>query len=318
MTKRILGWTIAVAVVVAASVGLWLNRYNLQDWLQLRGYTPTTAIANLATDSGLNEYGRRLFYVNDPQLSDRQKFNTECTSSEQTIVLGCFTGHNIYVFDISDPRLQGVEEVTAAHEMLHAAYDRLSAGEKNRINTLLQTTYTNLNDPHLNEVVASYSKTEPGQELNELHSILGTEYGNLSPELETYYSKYFSDRAKVVSQANAYKKVFEDIEAQVASYDADLANRKADINQRESSLQDQLAQLNDQKSRMDAYLQAGNNSAYNSEVPSYNARVNSYNTQLNTLRQLIVEYNQIVVARNNLALQQQGLAQSLDSRLNTL
>ena len=78
----------------------------------------------------MTDKGRNLFYVYDPQLLDKDGFNTQCTIEEQSIVLGCYDGSGIYLYDISDVRLEGVEEVTSAHEMLHAAYGRLSAKEK--------------------------------------------------------------------------------------------------------------------------------------------------------------------------------------------
>lgn len=316
--KRIVGW-FAFVILVLVVLGLaFTNRYNLYDWVRLRNYQPSSAIAALATDGGMNDYGRRLFYVNDPQLSDRDKFNTECTSSEQTIVLGCFTGTNIYVFNVDDTKLNGVKEVTAAHEMLHAAYQRLSAADKKHVNELLETAYKQVNDSHLTEIMAGYEKSEPGERDNELHSILGTEYANLSPELDAYYKRYFTDRSKVVAYANSYKKVFEDIQSQVSSYDADLALRKREISDNQTSLQQQAVELQAQKQQMESQLQSGQTAAYNAQVASYNTRVNSYNALATITHQRINEYNQIVEKRNALALQQQNLAQSLDSHVSTI
>lgn len=318
MSKRIIGWGLLGVAFVVAIVTLWLHRYDIYDWAQLRSYQPSATIASLATDSGMNDYGRRLFYVNRPEVSDRDQFNSECTTAEQTIVLGCYTGTNIYIFKVDDAKLEGVEEVTAAHEMLHAAYQRLSKSEKARIDGLVESAYKRVNDPHLTEIVASYKKTEPGQELNELHSILGTEYSNLGPELEAYYTKYFSDRGKVVTLANKYKKVFEDIQNQVNSYDADLALRKAEINKQEEELSAKAAQLAAQKAQLVALQNSGQTAAYNAQVNAYNSQVAAYNNQIASTKKLIDEYNAIVIKRNVLTVQQQNLAQSLDSRVNPI
>lgn len=318
MSKKTFGSFLTLFAVFATAAMIWLNRYNIYDWTKLRNYTAPAAIAELASSGGMNDYGRRLFYVNDPRLSDRSTFNSECKTTEQTIVLGCYTGVNIYIFDVDDPKLKGVEEVTAAHEMLHAAYQRLTNSEKTRLNGLLQAAYSRVKDQKLAEVMAGYAKTEPGEESNELHSILGTEYANLGPELEEYYKKYFIDRSKVVTLASDYKKVFEDIANQVAKYDAELSLRKTEIVRREDELDAKAKQLEQQKVQMDALLQAGQARAYNAQVISYNSGVNSYNAEVATIKQLIDEYNSIVEQRNSLAVQQEGLAKSLDSRIDTL
>ena len=43
------------------------------------------------------------------------------------------------------------------------------------------------------------TSSEPGQRLNELHSLLGTEVAHLSPALERYSHRYFHDRQGIVS-----------------------------------------------------------------------------------------------------------------------
>jgi len=318
MSKKTIVSAGTLLVLLAAAVLTWTNRYNIYDWSRLQSYTPSAVVEQLSSKSGMSSYGQRLFYVNYPQISDRTTFNSQCTTTEQTIVLGCYTGTHIYVFKVDDPKLAGVEEVTAAHEMLHVAYQRLSPSEKMRIDGLVQAAYKRVDDPNLVQVVAGYQKTEPGQEANELHSILGTEYANVGPELEAYYAKYFADRTKVVTLANNYKKVFQDIENQVEKYDADLSLRKAEITRREAALDTKAAQLEAQNSQMDANLRAGRSGAYNAQVYSYNSGVNAYNAEVAAVKNLIAEYNNLVQTRNNLALQQQGLAQSLDSRVNSI
>lgn len=318
MSKRTFGSVIALIAVFVMAGLVWGNRYDISDWARLRNYTPTADIEQIVAKSGMNDYGQRLFYVNNPQISDRTNFNDQCKTTEQTIVLGCYTGNNIYVFKVEDAKLKGVEEVTAAHEMLHAAYQRLSSSDKKHIDELVQTAYKRVNDPHLQDIVASYQKTEPGQEANELHSILGTEYPNLGPELEEYYSKYFDDRAKIVTLASNYKKVFEDISKQVDKYDADLSLRKSEVDRREAALEAISGRLERQKVQMDAQLQSGRINEYNAQVNSYNNGVTSYNAEIAAVKKLINEYNIMVEQRNGLAVQQQGLAKSLDSRLDTI
>jgi uncharacterized protein YukE len=297
---------------------VWANRYGIYDFIVLFNYEAPNVVAALAADDTMTDRGRRLFYVNKPQISDREQFNTQCKTTEQTVVLGCYTGVAIYIFKVDDPTLKGVEQVTAAHEMLHAAYSRLSSSEKKRIDILVDAIYKKLNDPRINALAASYEKQEPGSVPNELHSILATEVKDVGSELEGYYRQYFTDRRKVVGYSETYSKVFEDLKNQVDNYDADLALRKSQINSLEDELQQMANNLKTQKSKMDALLASNRTDDYNAQVPSYNASVNTYNDKLVYLRQLIEEYNAIVIARNNVAVEQQNLAQSIDSRLSPI
>ncbi len=127
--KRVLQY---LALFVAVIAGWWVlnNQYVIRDWFALRGYDAPAYVVQYADDTAMSDYGRRIFYVTKPELNDQEQFNENCATPEKSLVLGCYTGGRIYVYSVDDERLDGVEEVTAAHEMLHAAYARLSSGEK--------------------------------------------------------------------------------------------------------------------------------------------------------------------------------------------
>jgi hypothetical protein len=166
---------------------------------------------------------RRLFYVYRPVLEDKGSFNQHCSNSEQTIVLGCYIEHQgIYLYNISDQRLNGVIEVTAAHEMLHGAYDRLSDKERQRIDGLTAGVAASLTDERIKSTVENYRKKDPSVVPNELHSILATEVRNLPPDLEAYYGRYFTNRKAIVDLADQYKQAFTEREDHVKSIDAQL------------------------------------------------------------------------------------------------
>jgi len=305
----------------AGVFGVYQNRYNIYDYIKLRDYTPPASIAKLAADDTLTTKSRKIFYVNRPVISDRQAFRQECLANskpEQTIVLGCYNGVRIYIFKVDDPQLDGVEQVTAAHEMLHAAYDRLSSSQRKHIDELVMSEYKKLNDPRINGLADSYSKQEPGSVPNEMHSILGTEVGDLSPELESYYAQYFTNRQKVVAFANTYQQKFTDLKDAVDRLDADLALRKTEIDNLQNSLELQAQNLTSQKSQMDSMLAHGQIQAFNAQVPSYNQGVNSYNSGVQNLQNLIKTYNSLVEQRNQYAVEQQNLVQSLNSNLSTI
>lgn len=321
MRNRVIIWLAALVVVIASAYTIWNKKYAIYDFVTLRNYTPPAAIAQIANDDTMTSLGKNIFYVNKPEISDRDAFRRQCLANEkpeQTIVLGCYTGVHIYIFKVTDAELNGVEQVTSAHEMLHAAYDRLSSSERKRVNKLITDSYQKLNDPRINALADAYNKQEPGSVTNELHSIIGTEVKNISPELEAYYSRYFTNRAKIVNFALNYENKFEDLKSQVDKLDADLALRKSEIDQLESSLQSQVKDIEAQKAQMDSLLASNQTRAFNAQVASYNQKVNDYNNGIAQVKSLIDEYNIIVEQRNQLAVQQQNLAQNLDSRLSPI
>ena len=104
-----------------------INRQAVVDWWRLSQYKPSAAVKQLADNDTMIGRGRDLFYISDPQIQDSAAFNKACKNEgEKTIVLGCYKLQDIYLYNVTDARFNGVKEVTAAHEMLHAAYERLS------------------------------------------------------------------------------------------------------------------------------------------------------------------------------------------------
>lgn len=203
---------------------LFFNRQYVLDQITFWQFEPSSQIQQLAKSSGLNDSGEFYFYASRPTLEGTQEFNRACDRKEErTAILGCYTGQRIYIYDVQDERLDGIRAVTAAHEMLHAAYERMGEGERQRINGLLEKEYAKLkNDEKLAERMEFYARTEPGQRDNELHSVIGTEISSISPELEQYYKKYFSDRSKVVALHANYEKVFNTLQARADDLSAQL------------------------------------------------------------------------------------------------
>jgi hypothetical protein len=302
---------------IAASASLYIYRQDALDYLTLRNYEPSPAIVRLATAASLSDQGRRLFYIHDPSLLDKVSFQGVCGNNEETIVLGCYiTNDRIYVFDVEDERLQGVEEVTAAHEMLHAAFDRLSVEEKERIVTLLEGTFAEIDDKRLLKTIASYKARDPSVVPNELHSILGTEWRNLPQELEDYYSQYFLDRLSVVTKAEAYESEFSNREDQIAVYDAQLNALSTAISQKRTDVAQLGSALSTESSQLAALR--SDPGAYNVAVPVYNAKVRDYNSELESLRSLITQFNTLVGERNEIATQERELVEAIDTRATEL
>lgn len=153
-----------------------------------------------------------MFYASRPSVERDESFDEICAAHVEDVgILGCYvhSTKRIHLYDVTDDRLDGMEEVVAAHEMLHAVWDRMSTEERRRITALLEAEVAARgDDTELARTLEFYAQAEPGQRANELHSILGTEYRGLGPELEAHYAAYFRDRDALVELHVASNAVF--------------------------------------------------------------------------------------------------------------
>jgi len=316
--KRGINLLLTATLVAIPVVGLW-QRNAIYDAVRLHGYSAPAAVADLATKDTMSSLGRHLFYVNHPQLvSDSATFRADCTVTEQTIILGCYhpTQQGVFIYNVSDPRLAGIIEVTSAHEMLHSAYDRLSAKDKNYINGLLNDYFTNdVHDQRIIDTVAAYKKTEPKDVVNEMHSIFGTEIANLPTPLENYYKRYFVNRAAVVAFSQNYENEFTSRSAAAAKYEKQLNDLKAKTSAEENDLKAQLAGINAEQARLDSLKASNQIDQYNAGVAGYNASVDAYNTGVTQYRRDVNSYNSLVQQYNAVAGELKQLYGAIDTRL---
>lgn len=296
-----------------------VNRQTIMDWSALRNYKAPDVIANIADEDTMSPKARKIFYVNHPLIANKADFSKDCASvsgKEKTIVLGCYHSDQagIYVLEVDDARLTGVEQVTAAHEMLHAAYDRLSSHDKSKVNTMLLNYYHHgLTDARIKSTIDAYKISEPDDIVNEMHSIFGTEITTLPGDLETYYRQYFSDRSKVAGFASRYQEEFTSRTNAVKEYDARLATIKSQIDTLNADLKSRYQAINDEQNRLSALKASGNISQYNAGVPGYNQLVDSYNGEVTSVQRLVDQYNNLVAKRNSIAIEQQELANALST-----
>lgn len=312
---------LALLVVLAAVLVAAANLQSIEDWIKLRDYTPPAEVSQLAREDTMTAKSQHLFYLNHPELiGDKTQFRQACPQSEQTIVLGCYHSDEdgIAVYSVSDSRLNGVEEVTAAHEMLHAAYDRLNASDKSSVDKMLNDYYSSsLKDQRIIDTINAYKKSEPNDVVNEMHSIFGTEVASLPQPLENYYKQYFNNRQAVVGFSNKYESVFVQNQQQLDSLKSEIDRLKDELNIDKQNIQNQEAALDAENHRMQSLLASGRTSEYNAGVNSYNAKaaalrsaIASYNTGVQRVNALVDQYNQ-------LAYTQENLYQSLDTRVQT-
>lgn len=293
-------------VVLAATAFAWTRKQDIYDWVRLRNYDPPQRIEQLAFDTTMTNPARRLFYVYHPQLNGREEFNQNCKGfGEHTIVLGCYvSNYGIFLFDVDDERLEGVEQVTAAHELLHAAYDRLSMAERERVDQMVGDAFAKVTDERIQRSIDNYRSRDPSVVPNELHSILATEVRNLPPELEDYYERYFTNRLAIVAYSEKYESVLTKRRNQVASLELQISGLRGEIEQLEQTLAIERDEL--QRTRGSVTT--------NEQASAYNARVAAYNDNIRLLNSLISRHNSLISDYREIALEAQELYQSLDSR----
>lgn len=310
---------LVMAIVVAAVAGASLYYQEIADWWFLRSYQPSPAIAELAREAAMSDEGRDYFYVSDPQINEKQTFNKNCPTTEEASVLGCYTDQRIYLMRVEREELDGIMEVTAAHEMLHAAYDRLDGSTRSRLTELLEKELDQQNDERIARLIDRY-EASGGSDVrhNELHSILPTQVAELSPELEEYYSRYFTDRSRVVGLYNQYESTFEDIRSRIESLRNQVDDLRGTIDTLEEQIAVQRQRVDELNTRLERHKRNNNTEAYNELVPEQNAAVNKYNSMVNRYQSLISRHNQKVEELNESVLLQNELVNSIDNNYQQL
>lgn len=308
-------------VLLAAAAGVLFFRQELIDEYTVRSFRPSSEIVAVGERASLSEKGEYLYLASRPELLARDPFNSACRSvaTEKTAVLGCYVGNQIFLFDIDDQQLDGIKEVTAAHEMLHAAYQRLSTGEKERVDALLEKQAESLggDSGRIGELMAEYARTEPGERLNELHSILGSEVATLDPELESYYSQYFKDRGSLVALADKYQAVFEGLKAKQDSLVAELNNLADSIDRDVEAYKRNSEVLSSDIRNFNARARSGSMSeaVYNSERASLEARQSALESDYNAIQAAIDNYEKKRTELSAINTESDALNRSINSSL---
>lgn len=317
--KPALGLLIGL-VLVFLSVMLLVNRQAVADWVAYQEYKPTTEIAQISSKLQLTDKGRFYFYVSKPEVQPATEFNRSCERKESTsAILGCYAAERIYVYNVTDTRLNGIKEVTAAHEMLHAAYQRLSDTEKSKVNGLLDQAYDKAkSDEELTKRMDFYAEHEAGEHYNELHSIVATEFPVISDELEQYYKEYFVNRAAVVELHDSYADVFGELKEKADQLILQLKELGPKIELTTKQYNADVKQLNadiqdfNQRATNGGFTSRGDFDSQRAQLVARTRELDTTRSQINrdiqTYEDLREEYNQTAASSNE-------LYKSMDSQL---
>ena len=315
--KSIIGGGLSIIILAIAGF-LFFNQQYVKDQVTVWSYQPSSQIKVIEDRVSFTGKGQFYFYATQPEVDGSEKFNLDCPRQEVgNPILGCYSAGRIYVYDVTNDQLDGIEEVTAAHEMLHSVWERHGTSEQARIGALLRVEFQKLtDDPDFAERMGYYQRTEPGEFENELHSIIGTEVSILSPELETYYAQYFEDRQKVVKLHAKYDTVFNTLRTQSESLYSELTNLG-------SSIESRTAQYNNDVKQLSADIESFNTRANNGSFSSINqfnrersvllARSNQTDSMRASISNDIEMYNLKYADYQKISSQIEALNKSIDS-----
>ena len=212
--KHLVIFGVASVFLMVMVAVICLNFRVIADVFIGMGYRPSVEMVSIRESLGLTGTGARIFNASLPVLQEKQEFNANCREVEnESAILGCYRDDRIFVYNIVDEELPGIRELTAAHELLHAAYDRMSDADKAKWRDELVLVYEK-NQGVLGEEIDLYSDNE---KMEELYVRAGTEVADLPAGLEKHFADIFEDQDRIVGYYNSYIRVFREIEEKLDS-----------------------------------------------------------------------------------------------------
>lgn len=306
-------------LVMAILALILITQYSLiKDYALAMTFQPTAEVTDITSTLSLTSAGERTFNASQPEIGTSSDFNSKCRSNEaDSPILGCYTNQRIYLFSINNKKLDGIEDVTAAHELLHAVYERMSDAQKSDINVELERVYEVVKNKDLEERMDYYAKHEPGERENELHSIIGTEVEDVGPVLQEHYEKYFTDRQSIVERFKRVDSVFQDVQ-----------NRSSQLVKQLDDLADSIAvrkaEYERQNSQVEVDIQNYKNRTYSSQSEADNdyyaiqSAVNQLQNSASSINQEIARYEELYNQLTAVSSEAEALNRSIDSSLSPL
>ena len=235
-------------------------------------------IEDVVAGAGMTDLGRQLFLSAFPSVEDADTLAQSCADVDVAAgpdgshTFGCLINGHIHLRSFAEDEVRDLIYVVAAHELLHVVYGRLTRSERLALdpeldfarggNTLLEERL---------QVYAAVSEDTP----NEVHSLLGTEFPDLSPVLEEHFATYF-DRERVLE---VFRRT--------------LGDREDEIRALKASIEDMEVRLDDLQAQLDRLDADGDIDGYNATVNVFNELVTEHNAAVRHVNALVDEDNRL-------------------------
>ena len=319
-------WRVARTLVVITILGsaaffVLSNQRGIRDYFAAQNYKPDSEILKIENKIKPTTNAKTIFYASNPKVEDSEEFNKNCKNREEdSAILGCYKLGKIHLYDVKNSKLDGIKEVTAAHELLHAIWERMSLGERDKIGKLLNAEYERVKDVDFEKLMQSYDRTEPGERINELHSLIGTEQLEISKELEEHYAKFFKNRREIAKIYQSYNKNFKDLKNRSEALTTELEKMKPEIEQstkkyseNSKELEEDIAEFNNDAKTGKYETQA----EFNADRAKLLRRIRNLETSRLKINDLVNSYNSKINELNEVSVQQNELYKSINSNLNS-
>ena len=309
--KKIIGTVLAAVIAYVAIYFFFTDPAVLAHDLARNLTTQTPAdVEALISNLHLTNKGKFIFGAVDPRIEDADSFNHACTISETSVSsLGCYDlgTQKIHIYNVESEELAGEVEATAAHELMHAAWERLSNFDRMKLEPLLLSVY---NSEEYSEMLhKSTENYAPDALLTELHSQLAERVRNLPPELEAHYTAYFEDQDLIVDYFERYYSVMDELIKKSEVLSAEIETGRTALMQQADDYEKWLDDYNARvdafnvcardpdcslvnfESRRDAFIAEGKQidaayEAYESARAELNAKIDVYNSGVEHLKNL--------------------------------
>ena len=312
-TQILRGILVVIIFASLAVAAIFVDFAVLADRFRATGYEPSAEISQLAQNLKLTSKAEIIFAASWPVLEDEAAFNSSCRSTVVEIsVLGCYTNQRIYIYNVENAELAGVKESTLAHELLHAAWERLGLTDQERLSPQLDAIY----QENLDTLESRLDLYPDADFYNELHSIIGTEYANLPDQLETHYAQYFQNQDAVVVYFDAYNSKFQELKSAADALYAKIEQNQKLIDTKTANYNDAIAKLNAAISDFNNRANSGSftsQAAFHAERAALVARQNQTEQLYREIDNLITTTNQLIDDYNSNIARSQTLSDSINS-----
>lgn len=229
----------------------------VQDTWKGLWYESDEKVQAIEEDLLLTGTGKRIFRATYPALEDKETFNQSCESHNREVsLLGCYVDGKIHVYEITREDLTDSNKVTMAHELLHAVWERMGKGEKDRIKELLEEVRKD-NEEWFETELKTYTDES---KMEEIWTRAGTKLRDLPEELEKAYAKYFQNRVQIVEFYESYQAPFKELQEKNEKLKAEILATKEKIAQGRDKytadlevLDEEIEKFNDCAERMGCF-----------------------------------------------------------------